>query len=109
MTLRLHGENSRCSKLVEKVEMRAKERNEGRGERREVLSSSPPLPPFVVVVVVVVFAKILQAFTRSETFVTQAYVQKEFNYTTGLVWDSCIASVSLFWDINMVDVMSCEK
>ena len=106
MTLRLHGENSRCSKLVEKVEMRAKERNEGRGERREVLSSSPPpLPPFVVVV----SAKILQAFTRSETFVTQAYVQKEFNYTTGLVWDSCIASVSLFWDINMVDVMSCEK
>lgn len=47
MTLRLHGENSRCSKLVEKVEMRAKERNEGRGERREVLSSSPPPPPSI--------------------------------------------------------------
>ena len=82
-------------------------KGEGKGEKCCLLPP-PPLPPFVVVVVVV-FAKILQAFTRSETFVTQAYVQKEFNFTTGLVWDSYIASVSLFWDINMVDVMSCEK
>ena len=53
----LRRENSRHSKLVEKVRTRAKKRNEERGERREVLLF-PPLPvlPFVVVVVVAVFA-----------------------------------------------------
>ena len=39
----------------------------------------------------------------------QANVREEFNYTPGLVWDGYITVVSLSWDTNMVDVMSCEK
>lgn len=42
-------------------------------------------------------------------FVTQANVREEFNYTTGLLWDSYITAVSLIWDTNMVDMMSREK
>ena len=42
-------------------------------------------------------------------FVTQANVREEFNYTTGLLWDSYITAVSSIWDTNMVDVMSREK
>ena len=54
MSAQLHRENSRRSKLVEKVGTRAKKRNEEGGERREVFSSPPPpsLLPFVVVVAV---------------------------------------------------------
>ena len=52
MSARLLRENSRRSKLVEKVGTRAKKSNEGRGERRELFSSSLPLLSFVVVVAV---------------------------------------------------------
>jgi len=52
MSAQLHRENSRHSKLVEKVEKKKKKRDEGRGERRVVFSSSLPLLPFVVVVAV---------------------------------------------------------
>ena len=56
MSARLLRENSGRSKLVEKVGTRAKKSNEGRGERRELFSSSLPLPLLSFVVVVAVFA-----------------------------------------------------
>ena len=110
MSAQLHRENSRRSKLVEKVGTRAKKRNEGRGERREVFSSFPPTSSICCCCCsCLCYQTYFPAFTRSETFVTQANVRKEFNYTTGLLWDSYITAVSLFWDTSMVDVMSCEK
>ena len=36
------------------------------------------------------------------------YIRKEFN-STGLVWNTNMAAVSLFWDINMTAVTSCEN
>ena len=36
------------------------------------------------------------------------YIRKEFN-PTGLSWYTNMASVSLFWNINMAALMSCEN
>ena len=63
MSACLHRENSRRSKLVEKVRTRAKRGIEGE-ERRFLFFPPLPLLPFVVVVVVAVFA-IKRTFVHS--------------------------------------------
>ena len=112
MSACLHRENSRRSKLDEKVGTRAKRgmKSEGRGETFSLLPSPPPSSICCCCCCsCFCYQTYFRAFTRSEMFVTQANVREEFNYTTGLLWDSYITAVSLIWDTNMVDVMSREK
>ena len=107
------GKTAGAASLLRKLgrEQKRGMKREGRGEKFSLLPSPPPSSICCCCCCCSCFCyqTYFRAFTRSEMFVTQANVREEFNYTTGLLWDSYITAVSLFWDTNMVDVMSREK
>ena len=37
------------------------------------------------------------------------FMKKEFKTPTGLVWDTNIAAISLFWNTNLVTMTSCKN
>ena len=112
MSVRFIGKTAGAASLFRKLGREQKRGIEGEG-RGETFSLLPSPPPSSICCCCCCscfcYKTYFRAFTRSETFVTHAKARKEFNYTTGLVWDSYKTAVSLSWDTNMVDVMSCEK
>ena len=98
------GKTAGAASLLRKLgrEQKRGMKSEGRGEKFSLLPSPPPSSICCCCCCsCFCYQTYFRAFPRTETFVTQANVREEFNYTTGLLWDSYITAVSLFWDTNM--------